>query len=194
ARMLEVRQLLGHPGRGSGERPERGAMEARDSKVSVPDPPSVQLIDADLLERTLVRARQSARLRTNHNFHASAESNPHRFLNALVRGTYSVPHRHIAPPKSESFIVLRGEVAVFLFEDDGTVRERHVLGRNGLIGIDIGPGLYHSIAAVSETAVCFEVKPGPYDPAHDKDLAPWAPREGDPEAAGYLSRLLQGLA
>ncbi|HLV68704.1 MAG TPA: WbuC family cupin fold metalloprotein, partial [Polyangiaceae bacterium] len=174
--------------------PEREIMEAFDPKRSVPDPPSVQLIDAELLEQTLARARSSVRLRTNHNFHSSADSNPHRFLNALVRGTYSVPHRHVAPPKSESFVVLLGEVAVFLFDEDGTLRERHVLGRKGLLGIDIGPGLYHSIAAVTETAVCFEVKPGPYDPAHDKDLAPWAPREGDPEAAGYLSRLLQGLA
>jgi hypothetical protein len=48
------------------------------------------------------RARQSTRLRTNHNFHFSMEDNPHRFLNVMVQGTYIIPHRHRDPSKSES--------------------------------------------------------------------------------------------
>jgi hypothetical protein len=46
------------------------------------------------------------------------------------------------------------------------------------------------VAALSETAVCFEVKAGPYDAATDKEFAPWAPREGDPSAPEYLAKLL----
>jgi cupin fold WbuC family metalloprotein len=130
----------------------------------------------------------------NHNFHRNAADNPHRFLNALARGTYSVPHRHLVPPKAETFVALQGEVAVFLFEDDGRVAARHVLGRDGLHGIDIPPGVWHSVAAVSESAICFEVKPGPYEASNDKEFAPFAPAEGDAAAAAYLERLLVGLA
>jgi len=32
-------------------------------------------------------------------------------------------------------------------------------------------------------------KPGPYNPATDKDVAMWAPEEGTPEAADYLANL-----
>src|SRR6187402_375579 len=153
---------------------------------------SVQLIDHSLLNATIERARSSARLRTNHNFHAGPEDNPHRFLNAWVRGTYAAPHRHIAPPKAESFIVLQGEVAVFLFDDAGQVVARHVLGRE-LLGIDLGPGVWHTLAPLSEIAVCFEVKPGPYDALTDKEFAPWAPAEQSPDAAAYLGGLLAEL-
>lgn len=151
---------------------------------------SIQLIDSQLLEATLARAKESPRLRANHNFHGSAADNPHRFLNALVRGTYSTPHRHEAPPKAETFVALQGIVAVFLFDDGGEVTARHLLGQNGLIGVDIAAGVWHSVAALTDTAVCFEVKPGPYDPSNDKEFAPWAPAEGDPAASAYLERLL----
>jgi len=150
---------------------------------------SVQLIDQALLNATIERARQSTRLRTNHNFHTGPDDNPHRFLNAWVRGTYGAPHRHAAPPKAESFIVLQGEVAVLLFDDAGTVLARHVLGRD-VFGIDLAPGVWHTLAPLSDVAVCFEVKPGPYDVATDKEFAPWAPPEGSPEAPAYLARLL----
>jgi cupin fold WbuC family metalloprotein len=154
---------------------------------------AVQLIDEALLDATLARARESPRGRINHNFHPDMASNPHRFLNAWTRGSYAAPHRHLTVPKPESFVVLRGELALFVFDDLGAVTERHVLGRNGVIGLDLAPGVWHTVAALSETAVCFEVKAGPYDAASDKQLAPWAPREGEPQAAAYLAALLRGL-
>lgn len=153
----------------------------------------VQLIDQALLERTLHEALTAPRLRKNHNFHAHAEQNPHRFLNALARGTYCCPHRHLNPPKSESFLALRGEIAFFLFDDDGAIQRAHVLGRDGLLGVDIAPGVWHSIAVLTDTAVCYEVKPGPWDPGTDKDFATWAPREGEPRASAYLESLLATL-
>jgi cupin fold WbuC family metalloprotein len=154
----------------------------------------VQLIDQALLETTLARAATSPRGRINHNFHPDMASNPHRFLNAWTRGSYAAPHRHLEVPKPESFIVLRGELALFIFDDEGIVTETHILGRNGVIGIDLAPGLWHTVTALSETAVCFEVKAGPYEAATDKEFAPWAPREGDPGAAAYLAGLVSALS
>jgi cupin fold WbuC family metalloprotein len=157
-------------------------------------PAAVQLIDEALLDATLARALTSPRGRINHNFHPDMASNPHRFLNAWTRGSYAAPHRHLAVPKPESFIVLRGELALFVFDDDGAVTERHILGRNGIMGIDLAPGLWHTVTALTETAVCFEVKAGPYDAATDKEFAPWAPLEGDPAAAAYLAGLVSALS
>ena len=155
---------------------------------------AVQLIDTALLDATLARALTAPRGRVNHNFHPDMASNPHRFLNAWTRGSYAAPHRHLAVPKPESFLVLRGELALFVFDDAGGITEKHILGRDGVLGIDLAPGLWHTVAALSETAICFEVKAGPYDVATDKEFAPWAPREGDAAAAAYLAGLLRSLA
>ncbi len=152
--------------------------------------PAVQLIDAELVEATLAKARSSPRLRVTHNFHASPADGFHRFLNAWVRGTYAAPHRHVAVPKPEAFMLLRGELACFVFDDEGRVVESVVLGRDGRYGIDLAAGVWHTLAPVSAEAVCFEAKPGPWDPQTDKEFAPWAPREGDPGAQAYLAGLM----
>lgn len=153
----------------------------------------IERIDEALFRETLARAHGSSRGRTNHNLHPTLEDNPHRFLNVMTRGTYVTPHRHLDPPKSETFVILRGEVAFFVFDDAGEITRCEILsepGRGETCGIDLGPGVWHSLAVRSESAICFEVKPGPYVEANDKDFAPWAPREGAPGCAAYLASLL----
>ncbi len=150
---------------------------------------TVQMLNRALMHELIERAKGSPRLRVNHNFHGSMEENPHRFLNVMVKGTYIAPHRHLDPPKAEAFLVLEGEVAFFVFDDSGRVVRTEVVGRDP-IGIDLSPGVWHTLAPVSEHAVCYEVKPGPYLASTDKDFAPWAPREGDPRAPEYLAGLL----
>lgn len=158
---------------------------------------NVQLISAPLIAELRRRAIESPRGRTNRNFHSSAQDPVHRFLNVLTRGTYVQPHRHFDPPKHESFIVLEGRVAVVVFEDDGRLREHWILsaepGENR--GIDLPAGVWHTIAALSETAVCFEVKPGPWDPATDKEFAAWAPPESNRDAAqAWLDGVLRSIS
>ncbi len=130
----------------------------------------------------------------NHNFHTGPEDNPHRFLNVLLEGTYVRPHRHLDPPKSEAFLVLEGEAALVCFDGWGRVTSRVKIGpASGAIGIDLEPGVFHTVVALSPRAVCYEVKPGPWNPANDKDFAAWAPAEGTPEAAAYLAELTESL-
>lgn len=150
-----------------------------------------QLITAALIEDLRAQAARLPRLRTNHNFHAAPTDNPHRFLNVMIRGTYCQPHRHVTPPKAESWIVLRGAVRFFTFDDTGAVTTACDLAANSAtLGIDLPPGGWHTLCVTSEYAVIFEVKPGPWDPATDKDFATWAPAEGAPEAPAYLQLLL----
>ncbi|HNJ66332.1 MAG TPA: WbuC family cupin fold metalloprotein [Turneriella sp.] len=151
----------------------------------------VQIITPALLDSLTERAKASERQRTNHNFHQSFEENPNRFLNVMVKGTYVTPHRHTTPPKSESFVVLRGQLLFITFDDDGGLQTVTRLSNTDNYGIDIEPGIWHSIIVESDTAICFEVKPGPYAPANDKDFAPWAPREGEADCDEYADDLLQ---
>lgn len=151
----------------------------------------VQVISAELVDGLLEKARQAPRRRTNHNFHRTLEENPNRFLNVMVKGSYFTPHRHANPPKSEAFLVLQGQVICVIFDNEGEIRSVTRLGEGGAYGIDVGAGVWHTIAVLSETAVCYEVKPGPYSAANDKDFAPWAPKEGEPGCAEYAAELLQ---
>ena len=156
----------------------------------------VQILDDTLLDTVTAAAGRSQRRRMNLNLHDGASDNPHRFFNVLLRDTYIPPHRHLSPPKPETFLILRGTAAFFIFEDNGDVRESITLssetGTGSSFGIDIRPGLWHTLVVLSERAVCFEVKPGPYDPKADKEFAPWAPMEGSRASDGYLQKLLDG--
>lgn len=153
--------------------------------------PAIQLISQPLLDDLLHRAADSPRRRINYNFHATAEENPNRFLNVMLRGSYFTPHRHRQPPKAESFLLLEGRLAFFQFDDAGEITACHILDAVGpLRGIDVAPGVWHTLAVLSDHCICFEVKPGPYEAATDKEFAPWAPHEGQPGCADYLDSLL----
>jgi hypothetical protein len=88
--------------------------------------------------------------------------------------------------------VLEGELAFFTFDDAGQITSTVILGRDAL-GVDIQPGVCHSMAVLTPHVVCFEIKPGPYSAATDKDFAPWAPREGDQRAGTYLDGLVSSV-
>jgi cupin fold WbuC family metalloprotein len=163
--------------------------------MSLKSPPAVSLISNALFDSVTALASTSPRRRMNHNFHSSPDDNPHRFLNVLLYGTYIRPHRHANPPKAESFVVLEGAADVIIFDDDGAVTTRYRLGEESeggrLWGVDIPPGVWHTVLPRTQRAVCFEVKPGPWQPSNDKEFATWAPAEDDPSAAAYGRALLE---
>jgi cupin fold WbuC family metalloprotein len=154
---------------------------------------NVQLLTGSLFRDLIEQAGRTPRRRLNYNFHAGPEDNPHRFLNVFLEGSYVRPHRHKDPPKSEAFLVLEGRMAVFLFDENGAVERTMVIssGADEDRGVDLPPCLWHTVAALTPHAVCYEVKSGPWNPATDKEFAPWAPEEGSAEAASYLAGLIQ---
>ncbi len=60
---------------------------------------------------------------------------------------------------------------------------------SSIFGVDSDPGVYHTFLATEDDTVLFEVKPGPYSPANDKDFASWAPEKGSPAAKKYMQYL-----
>ena len=141
---------------------------------------AVAFIDRDLVQRKAYDARRSPRRREIHVFHRGDDDPLQRMLNAIQPGSYIRPHRHLDPPKSESLILLQGMLGYVSFRDDGTPEDDSFLLIDldrGVYGCDIRPGVWHTIFALVPDTVIFEVKPGPYSPANDKDFAPWAPEE-----------------
>jgi len=140
----------------------------------------MKLLNNDLTSELLAAAMRSDRLRTNHNIHPSLEDPVQRFFNAMQPGTYVRPHRHTTPPRWELFLVLKGAVAILLFDDQGCVEERQELHADGpVFGAEVEPGRWHALVALEPTLL-FELKQGPYSAMKDKDFAPWAPAEEQP--------------
>lgn len=144
----------------------------------------------DSVERTVEASRQSPRRRIIQPFHRADEAGLHRMFNAVQPGSYIAPHRHLDPPKDESWIVLQGAVAFFTFDDQGNIVDcLAVRAHSDVFGVDLVPGVYHTFFALEPDTVVYEVKTGPYAPNNDKAFAPWAPREGEPGVAAYLAQL-----
>ena len=115
-------------------------------------------------------------------------------LNALAVGTYVRPHRHEDRHKGEGFIILRGRLALLIFTDTGEIdfdQSRVLSAEGGCLGMDIAPGVWHSLVALEDTVI-YEVKGQPaggYIQAEDKDFAGWSPEEGSREADEYCRSL-----
>jgi cupin fold WbuC family metalloprotein len=153
------------------------------------------LIDQTLLDAVSLEASGSPRRRRNRNFHASDAAPAHRLLNAIEPGSYLPPHRHLDPNKDETMVVVRGRLGVVFFDDQGQVRQTAVLTAAGTVcGVNIPCTLYHTVLALDPGTVMLEAKAGPYLPLRENERAPWAPGEGEPEAAAYAQSLRERFA
>jgi len=157
-------------------------------------PPSEKtvIISNSLIKKAIDSSKISPRKRIILPFHKSPSDNLHRMLNAIQPKSYIQPHRHLNPPKAESIIVLKGSIMFVDFDNTGEIENYFQLSPDSFnIGVDIEPGVFHTFFALVEDTILFEVKPGPYDQASDKDFASWAPAEGTESAIDYLRNLYE---
>ena len=146
------------------------------------------------LDDLAAKAANTARRRINYNFHPADQDPLQRMLNAVEPGSYIQPHKHENPDKTEVFIILRGKLAVIVWDEAGLHPRAIVLTPGGEnLAVEIPPRTWHMIASLETGTVVYEIKNGPWDPHTDKIFAPWAPIESDPEAVSYLNQILENL-
>lgn len=144
-----------------------------------------------LLDKVSGEAKKSKRRRMNYNFHKDYSDTLQRMLNALEPGTYIQPHKHEDPDKTEAFILLKGRIAVLEFDEKGNIVDYIILDhKTNDVVAEIPPRTFHSIIALEEGSVAYELKDGPYVKIEDKNFASWAPKEGDAEVEEYLQKLI----
>jgi cupin fold WbuC family metalloprotein len=95
-------------------------------------------------------------------------------------------------------IAVRGLLTLILFDERGNISEAVAFGTESTrtdageapsVGVQIPPGVWHTVVANRPHSILFEAKAGPFDPASPKEFAPWAPEEGGGEACAYLLTL-----
>lgn len=148
-------------------------------------------IDSPMMAALSRDARAHVRMRKNYNLHASEQEGSQRLLNAIEPDSYIRPHRHLAPEKDETILVLAGRVGVLAFDEKGVVSMSRILApASGTVGVNIPAGVFHSVVALEPGTVIFESKTGPFVPLMPEEKAFWAPAEDVPEAMAYLAFMI----
>ena len=143
----------------------------------------MKLVTDNLVDKLISAAKDSGRLRKNHNFHDEPGASVQRFCNAFEPGTYVRPHRHNRENGWEFFIALKGRAVVLTFTNEGQVIDRIKISPLGPVyGIEIPANTWHAIASLETGTVLFELKEGPYLPKSDKEFAQWSHMEGEADA------------
>lgn len=160
---------------------------------------SIRRIDLAFLDDLVAQAQVSPRLRQHANLHTSYVEPCQRLFNAIGVDSYIRPHRHMSDPKTETLLAVRGRLILVLFSEQGQVSQALPFGL-GLgaehcdVGVELSPGVWHTVVADLPGSILFEVKAGPFDPQLSKELAPWAPAEGTAAVAAYMARLRRMVA
>jgi cupin fold WbuC family metalloprotein len=150
----------------------------------------VRIIDQKLLDRISAEARETPRRRKNFNLHPDDDFCCHRLLNALEPESYIRPHRHLDPAKDESMVMVRGRMGVLVFDEAGNLLHHVIIGAAGpAVAVDIPHGQFHTVVSLESGTVFFESKAGPYLALTEEEMGGWAPAEGTPETAEYLTHL-----
>jgi cupin fold WbuC family metalloprotein len=143
-------------------------------------------IDAALLDSLTAKAKESPRKRAHFNLHPELNDPVQRLCIAMEPEAYVRPHRHSDPESWEVLMILRGSLALLIFDDQGKVRERTVLAAGGeATAVEFPQNTWHAPVSLEPGTVVFEVKQGPYRPIVGANLAHWAPPEGGPEATRF---------
>ena len=120
----------------------------------------MQLIDKELLDLISKQANENPRLRMNYNLHQNLDDEVQRLLNALEPGTQLPIHRH--PDTDETYMLLRGRIRTLFYDNSGELVETVELSPNdGVYGVNIPAGQWHTLEVLEKGSVIFEVKKGP---------------------------------
>lgn len=154
----------------------------------------IKFFTNSFLDELICDSLSSERQRKNFNIHTKYDDSFQRLFNAIGVDSYIPPHRHSLDPKQECLIAISGLFALIIFNSNGEVSKVNKFGSdlyrklysNCGVGVEIPSNVWHTVIALSGSAILFEIKEGPFDPLLAKEIAPWAPNEGDPNALDYL--------
>lgn len=120
----------------------------------------LQILDQQLIDETISKAKESPRLRMNYNFHPTLDDKVQRFINCMEPGTVVEIHHH---PVDEMLIVIKGSIKAILVDDNKNIIDEKVINpEKGIYGVQLPKNIWHTVECLEEGTVLFEIKEGPY--------------------------------
>ena len=122
----------------------------------------LKVVNQELLNDVIEKAKTSPRLRMNYNLHSDLNDKCQRLLNAMEPGTIMPIHHHKV---AEVYILLQGRIRVMTYDEKGNETDSVILDpKEGNYGVQIPENTWHSLEVYESGSVIFEVKEGPYIP------------------------------
>jgi len=143
---------------------------------------------AENLSALSTKAQSAERLRSHLNVHDSLDSNVQRLFIATEPNTYMRPHLHPQEHKWEFFILLEGMIDLFIFNEDGSVKQRTRMSPQDTRAVEVPAGTWHCYLCMKSGTLALEVKEGAYTPKAD-EFASWSPAEGAEGVKEYMEWL-----
>ena len=128
------------------------------------------IINSEILDALIERAKKSDRLRMNYDLRNSDSDHSQRMLNAIEPGSTIPIHRH--QTTSETVVILRGHAQELLFDQSGqTIVEVVDLIPGGeTVAINVPKEQWHTVRSMQSGTVIMECKDGKYEPMDPNDV------------------------
>ena len=121
---------------------------------------TLEILNKALIDATSAKAKETPRLRMNHNFHPELTDKVQRFINCMEPGTQVEIHHH---PVDEMLIVIRGAIKTILVDDDkNVIDEKIIRPDDGDYGVQLPANVWHTIECLESDTCVFELKEGPF--------------------------------
>ena len=172
--------------------PSRVWEDARAKSVSFFCKKAPIRVDAALLNQLKEVAANASPKNARICLHDSPDAAFHEMIIFERRGGYLRPHKHLS--KGESYHVIEGSMAAFIFDNGGTILDTCRIGEGGAIAYRVGADMFHAVMPLTEYVIYHEAKPGPFLGPNDSIYPEWAPDGTDISiVAEFQRRLLNAI-
>jgi cupin fold WbuC family metalloprotein len=113
------------------------------------------------------------------------------FQNMIIlerKNAYYRPHKHL--DKGESFHIIEGRMAVFVFNHKGEVVDSCILEPAGAIVYKVAVNSFHAIMPLTDLIIYHEAKPGPFLGQRDSIFPEWSAEDSDEDGVDRYKQML----
>ncbi len=123
--------------------------------------------------------------------HKNKSSKHHSMVLLQNKNNYYRPHKH--KNKGDTFLILKGKLACFLFNNKGKIKFKCVLKKNEIFRTP--SNTFHAVMPLTKRVFYFETKKGPFLKKNDSIFANWSPsnKENKIKIKNYKNMLLKSI-
>ena len=132
-------------------------------------------LEAIQVDEALLTELETMALETGENvrlsLHAGPDDDFHEMIICQHKDQIHPPKKH--DQKDKSFHIMKGEMAVYTFNEDGSISDAVILDGSTAHLYRVRRGVYHADFPVTETVIHHESTTGPFLGDQDSVFAPW---------------------